>query len=118
MKGWTPLHHAAKHGHISICDLITSNIQEKSPMTNHGWTPLHSAAEGGHLNICEMLRKNMVNKNPKDNGGFTPFHWAACHGRLSVCKLIIADLQVIYYVLIMELSINSCITQERNSFQW
>ena len=96
-QGWTPLHHAAKNGHTAICDLITSDIQEKNPMTNHGWTPLHSAAEGGHLPICEMLRQNMPNKNPRDDRGFTPLHWAACYGNLSVCELIINDLQVKYF---------------------
>ena len=37
--GWTPLHSAARGGHLEICELITSNVEEKDPPDNNGVTP-------------------------------------------------------------------------------
>ena len=31
--GWTVLHYAAKAGHLDICKLIISNIDDKNPKT-------------------------------------------------------------------------------------
>ena len=37
--GWTPLHSAARGGHLEICELITSNVEEKDPPDDNGMTP-------------------------------------------------------------------------------
>ena len=35
--GWTPLHSAAKNGHLKICEYITVNIENKNPGRNDGY---------------------------------------------------------------------------------
>ena len=35
--GWTPLHSAAKNGHLKNCEYITFNIENKNPGRNDGY---------------------------------------------------------------------------------
>ena len=49
----TPLHLAAKKGHLEICRLIMEHddVEEpddKNPVNLEGYTPLHYAVQGGH----------------------------------------------------------------------
>ena len=54
--GETPLHLAARKGHLSICKLILDNVQDKNPnMEVIGWTPLHNAALCGHFEVCQLI---------------------------------------------------------------
>ena len=39
IEGWTPLHHAAKSGHLSTYKLIASHVNNKRPLTIDGKTP-------------------------------------------------------------------------------
>ena len=50
---WTPLHNAAKNGHI------ISNVNEKNPASHDGFTPLHIATKHGHYKICNLIGKNL-----------------------------------------------------------
>ena len=34
--GWTPLHMAARNGHLSVCQLIVENVDDKIPTDNSG----------------------------------------------------------------------------------
>ena len=85
----TPLHFAAEHGHLKICETIITHLEDKNPAGNSGITPLHAAAYDGHLEICKLLMKNLDNKNPSDNDGKTPLHRAARKGHLGIFKEII-----------------------------
>ena len=49
--GFTPLHYAAKEGHLDVCRLILERVEDKNPEAIGGWTPLHSAADNGHLEV-------------------------------------------------------------------
>ena len=55
---WTPLHYAALHGHLKICKLIVSNIEDKSPRNICGQTPLDFARKThkDYAAICDLLR--------------------------------------------------------------
>ena len=61
--GYTPLHVAAKNGHLEICNLIIDSVNDKNPPTNRGVTPLCIAATNGHLEICKLLFENVGNKS-------------------------------------------------------
>ena len=83
---WTAFHKAAEDGHLSICQLIIENSENKNPTDRYGLTPLHLAAENGHLSICELIINNVSDKNPectKDRK--TPLHIAAKSGHLLMC---------------------------------
>ena len=94
----TPLHLAAKNGHLSVCKLIIENVSDKNPISqatqqwiNH-WTPFHLAAHNGHFSVCKLLIDNISEKNPGDHTGWTPLHSAAQNGHLRVVKLIMSSL--------------------------
>ena len=53
-NGQTPLHRAARSGHLDICKILLENIMDKNPITNNGWTPLHYAAKSGHFEVCKI----------------------------------------------------------------
>ena len=88
---WTAFHKAAEDGHLSICQLIIENSENKNPRDKNGWTPLHIAAAKGHLSTCGFIIKNVANKNPECIIGKTPLHCAAVNGHLSTCHLLIKN---------------------------
>ena len=60
VRGLTPLHEAARYGHLEVCRLIISNLEVKqNPAANNGWTPLHVAAHEGHQEICSLIISNI-----------------------------------------------------------
>ena len=88
----TPLHYAAKIGHLTICLLMINKMKEKCPKTKLGCTPFHTAAYNGHLEVCRLMMDFSKDKNPKDlDLGRTPLHWAARNGHLQVFELIIKN---------------------------
>ena len=87
--GNTPLHQAAKNGHLLLCELIIDNVDDKNPKYEGEKTPLHYAAKYGHLAICQLIIDNVDDKNPKDNVLSTPLHYAAVYGHFEICQLII-----------------------------
>ena len=94
----TPLHLAAKNGHLSVCKLIIENVSDKNPISqatqqwiNH-WTPFHLAAHNGHFSVCELLINIISEKNPGDHTLWTPLHSAAQKGHLRVVKLIMSSI--------------------------
>ena len=58
-QGETPLHKAAKNGHVKICKLILENVVDKCPIADKGITPLHCSARSGHSETCEMILQNI-----------------------------------------------------------
>ena len=40
-NSWSPLHLAAKRGHLEDCKIITAKITNKNPVDNYGETPIH-----------------------------------------------------------------------------
>ena len=63
--GWTPLHYAAKKGHLDICKLICKNIEDKNPKDNYGLSPIFLANGNGHMEIVSYLKEvnSMGNHN-------------------------------------------------------
>ena len=88
--GMTPLHLAAKSGHLSVCKELLINITDFNPKNEEGATPLHLAAAEGHLDICHLMLKVIKDdKNPKDHHGSTPLHHAASKGQVHICRLFL-----------------------------
>ena len=91
--GETPLHSAASHGNVKICQMIIEKVDDPNPSTKYGRdTPLHSAAGHGFFQICKLIVEKAVNKNPKNMSGETPLHRAAGNGHFEICQLIIGGI--------------------------
>jgi len=51
----TPLHLAAKSGHLDICKLLCSNLEEKNPSDDYGRTPMDNAYSSKQWKIMYFL---------------------------------------------------------------
>ena len=88
-NGETPLHSAAKSGHLDVCKFILENIHEdKNPEDNVGFTPLHYAAIFEHLEIFKFIAQNVENENPVKGSGISPYHCALFIGKKEICQLL------------------------------
>ena len=58
--GWTPLHTAAKNGHLDVCKHLLDNIQNKMPKTLNGKTPAMVASENGHVEVSKYLNSEKL----------------------------------------------------------
>ena len=109
--GKTPLHYAAKNGHLPVCKYIIQNSKEKNPKDKEGKTPLDLAAENGELGLVYLMYKIITNQYIEGEENVVKFgeslftniktkffyfeerrellHWAAANGNLNVCQLII-----------------------------
>ena len=90
--GSTVLHEAAIEGHLEICKLIVSEVNDKNPLDNQGRTPLHLAAMQGHFEIYKFIAERVDEKNPADNRGKTPLHEAIKWGHLLHISKILMDI--------------------------
>ena len=88
-NGETPLHSAAKSGHLDVCKFILENIHEdKNPEDNVGFTPLHYAAIFEHLEIFKFIAQNVENENPVKGSGISPYHCALFIGKKEICQFV------------------------------
>ena len=89
--GWTPLHFAARSGHVEVCRLIIKYAD--NPETPNGLTPLHYAARYGHFEVCKLIVENAEDdKNPRSHrlfhGCWTPLEVAKKYGHFKIVRLI------------------------------
>ena len=92
----TPLHEAAKYGHLEILKYFVS----KKPylvynINQSGFTVLHIAAAYNYLDIVRYL-VDEVGMNPSllDDDGQTPLHLAAKNGNISIAEYLIEEKHV------------------------
>ena len=63
--GGTPLHFAAKQGHMKIAELLTAQGAKVNAKADDESTPLHSAAISGHKEVAELLIAKGAEVNAK-----------------------------------------------------
>lgn len=100
----TPLHRAAKRGHLNMCQLILKSFkgktnQSRNPKDDEGITPLHHAARSGYLDVFKIIFVEVVNNatlcnvpdfiSLKDEKKKTPINYAAEAGHWDVCRYIL-----------------------------
>jgi len=86
----TPVHHAAKYGHIkTIGYLVDSDPASLKVGDADEDIPLHYAARGGYLKVVELMLEKQPVRTPWTNKeGNTPLHEAANSGHLDVVRLL------------------------------
>merc|ERR1739844_53336 len=70
------------------CQLIMSNIENKSPEDGHGSTPLHYAAFMGRHHICKLFIENNQKLSVKNKSFHTPYDLAMSNNCYDVGHLI------------------------------
>jgi ankyrin repeat protein len=83
----TPLHYAARNGHMTAYQAIMEISPNKNPQCGY-MTPFHMAAKHGHISVCKLIIDHVEDKNPKNVDDETPLHYAAKGGFLDICQLI------------------------------
>ena len=85
--GYTPLHMAARYGHVDLGILLFSAGAKVDAPDCLGATPLHVAACHNHNEFISLLLNPVlrgVNVNSKSSNGSTPLHSAAVCGAVEV----------------------------------
>ena len=96
--GQTPLHLAAKNGHLKVCKTIIKEADDKNPKDNQGMTPFHIAALMGHEKICKVFMSSVDDYNPKTVDGRTPISCAAQNDHSDVVITIANVFKVRQYI--------------------
>lgn len=84
----TPLHIAAKHGHIKVVRALTHAGASVEAKDSYGRTPLHDACQGGHQEIAIGLLLNGALVGTPDICSFTALHLAAKEGHGAMVQLL------------------------------
>ncbi|XP_070691502.1 GA-binding protein subunit beta-2-like [Pempheris klunzingeri] len=87
--GSSPLHLAARHGHLSTAEALLRAGVSRDARTKVDKTPLHVAASEGHSVIVDLLVRSGADINAKDMLKMTALHWAAQHGHREVAELLL-----------------------------
>ncbi|KAK3869071.1 hypothetical protein Pcinc_025597 [Petrolisthes cinctipes] len=88
-KGNTPLHEAAKWGHLRNCRVLIERGNARVGTNNHNCvTPLHYAAQQGHSEIVEFLIGKGADPNCRTKHKDLPLHYAAMKGHHKCCAVL------------------------------
>ncbi|CAN0141621.1 unnamed protein product, partial [Chrysoparadoxa australica] len=68
----TPLHRAAKEGHLEIARLLVEKGAEVNAKGDAEWTPLHCSSFHGNLEVVQLLLNVGANTTLMDHKGRTP----------------------------------------------
>ncbi len=83
----TALHHAAKHGHFDVAELlIQAGADTMARTSDNESTPLHEVATG---EVAELLVRGKADINCSDEWGLCPLHYAAQSGNSDVVRCLI-----------------------------
>ncbi|XP_063953974.1 GA-binding protein subunit beta-1-like [Lytechinus pictus] len=74
--GLSPLHWAAKHGHVSTSEVLIRAGVSRDARTKVDRTPLHMACQEGHQQVAEVLINAGADIDAHDMLRMTPLHWA------------------------------------------
>lgn len=73
----TPLHWAARQGHLRMVALLVNNGADQTMCDVEGFTALHVAVQFAHTPIVAYLIAKGQSVDCPDESGMTPAMWAA-----------------------------------------
>jgi len=78
--GYTPLHVAAREGHMEVAALLIDRGANVEAVTTGGERPIHVAAKWGRMEVVTLLLDRGVNTEAVGKDGSIPLHEAARSG--------------------------------------
>jgi len=87
--GYSPLHLAARYGHLEIVKILLQAGAKLDILDKFGWSPLHKAAYREHLEIVKILLQAGADPDIQNNHGWSTLYRAAYHGQLEIVKILI-----------------------------
>ncbi|XP_054713567.1 serine/threonine-protein phosphatase 6 regulatory ankyrin repeat subunit B-like [Uloborus diversus] len=88
----TPLHIAAKNGHIDTVEVLLQNGANTIAHDLRGLSPVYYAIINHHLNVAKiLLQKDASVSINEATGGFTPLHEAAERGNLELVNFLLQN---------------------------
>uniref|UniRef100_A0A8C8VPM5 Ankyrin 1 n=1 Tax=Pelusios castaneus TaxID=367368 RepID=A0A8C8VPM5_9SAUR len=85
----TPLHCAARNGHMRIAEILLDHGAPIQAKTKNGLSPIHMAAQGDHLDCVKLLLQYNAEIDDITLDHLTPLHVAAHCGHHRVAKLLL-----------------------------
>lgn len=87
---YTPLHGAARHGHVGMAKALVGNGAKINVYDNDGMTPLHCAVSNGNVELVEYLVEQGAFLNtPDKTTGSTELHLAVAMGYNDIVDLLL-----------------------------
>ncbi|CAH1788134.1 unnamed protein product [Owenia fusiformis] len=87
--GTSPLHFAARFGHIKTAEVLLRAGISRDARTKVDRTPLHIASQEGHSDIVELLVKQGADIEAKDMLKMTPLQWSVEKGHINVMNTLL-----------------------------
>ncbi|KAF2668112.1 glycerophosphodiesterase GDE1 [Microthyrium microscopicum] len=99
-NGETPLHLAARFGHLESVDVILDQSLGQIPNLeiaeySYSWTPLFAASVNGHYAVVQALIAAGAMVNQHDSSGWSVTEHAALRGHLEIAKCLNSETQSI-----------------------
>ena len=93
-EGETPLHTAARFGHLeSVRTMIAESQWQRAdldiPEKTFGWTPILVASVDGHPSVVQLLADAGALIDQRDSSGWTAKEHAALRGHLDIAQLLV-----------------------------
>lgn len=88
LNGNTPLHYAAKYGHVPIMQFLSLKETKLNVKNQIGWTPFHMAARFGQAAAVKELAALGGASEEADTLGLTPRDLAETNGHKDVVEFI------------------------------
>jgi len=91
IDGNTPLHWAARQGHVEIVRLLCDQRADVEARDNDEWRPLHWAAYCGHITVVkELIEERNAEINARINDGCSALSLARLRNRPDVAAYFVS----------------------------
>jgi ankyrin repeat protein len=89
-RGRTPLHYAARNGHLDVCKLLVCGADVPADAKAYDrTTPMHLAVWQGHLEVADWLLSVCDNLHSLNEYGCDVSHWAAMRGDVPTARWLV-----------------------------